>query len=47
MEVGVKTQLTGDLDWWALLLTLLVIFVLFGGEPDIHDAIIHWLMECG
>jgi len=27
------------------LIFLLVLIVLFTGDPDIHDAIIHWLMK--
>lgn len=33
-----------NLEWMNLLVFVLILIILFTGEPDIHDAIIKWLM---
>lgn len=35
----------GGVSVFAFLMFVLVLLVLFVGEPDIHDGIIHWLMR--
>lgn len=38
-----KDWIVGIVFWFFVL----VLIVLFAGEPDIHDAIIHYLMKGG
>jgi len=35
----------GGVSTFSFFMFLLVLIVLLVGEPDIHDAIIHWLMK--
>lgn len=35
-----------NLEAFGWILLLIVLIILFTGEPDLHDALIKWLMEC-
>ena len=36
-------NITINADWFAVI--ILAFIILFIGEPDLHGAIIHWLMK--
>jgi len=36
----------GDPDWWVMAILILLLAILFGGEPDIQDGITAWLKGC-